>query len=122
MAIRDKMRSNASSYLEPGETIQSVFGAQTKSPYFALLSIWIIIFSNAYRVVVVTDRRILVGQAGRITASAIKEILFELPRATRIGPASGLWYKAALGEPLYIHKRYHKDIAAADAALDAPSA
>ena len=121
MAIRDKMRSNAAPYLEPGETIQAVFGAQTKSAWFVLISIWIIIFSNAYRVVVVTDRRILVGRSGRLTASPIREILFELPRATRIGPASGLWYKTALGERVYIHKRYHKDVAAADAALDAPS-
>ncbi len=122
MAIRDKMRSNAAPYLEPGETIQAVFGAQTKSQWFALISLWIIILSNAYRVVVVTDRRILVGRSGRLSASPIREILFELPRATRIGPASGLWYKAALGERVYIHKRYHKDVAAADAALDASSA
>ena len=37
--------------------------------------------------------------------------------STKIGPASGLWYRTeALGERLYIHKRFHKDIAAADGA------
>jgi hypothetical protein len=44
-----------------------------------------------------------------------KEIVRELPRSVKIGPASGLWYKCdTLGERLYIHKRFHKDVAAAD--------
>src|SRR5712692_10475962 len=102
MAIRDKMRASAAPFLQPGETIQAVFGAQTTSQYFALISYWIIIFSNAYRVVVVTDRRILVCKSGRVTQTPIKEVLRELPRNTKIGPASGLWYHTeALGERLY---------------------
>jgi hypothetical protein len=118
MAIRDKMRANAAPFLQPGEEIQAVFGAQTTSQWFALISYWIIIFKNAYRVIVVTDRRIIVGRSGRVTTTPIKEVLREIPRATRIGPASGLWYKTeALGEKMYIHKRFHKDVAAADAAL-----
>lgn len=118
MAIRDKMRANAEPFLQPGETIQAVFGAQTTSQWFALISYWIIIIRNAYRVVVVTDRRILVGRSGRVTTTPIKDIVHEVPRATRIGPASGLWYKTeALGERLYIHKRFHKDITEADAAI-----
>jgi hypothetical protein len=60
MGIRDTMRNNAAPYLQPGETIQAVFGAQTVSQYWSLLSYWIILFKNAYRVVVVSDRRILV--------------------------------------------------------------
>jgi hypothetical protein len=47
----------------------------------------------------------------------VNEVIDELPRHTQIGPASGLWYKCeTLGERLYIHKRFHKDIAQADAA------
>jgi hypothetical protein len=46
----------------------------------------------------------------------------ELPRATRIGPASGLWWKCeSLGEKLYVHKRFHKDVEAADAAAGFPT-
>jgi hypothetical protein len=38
-----------------------------------------------------------------------------LPRQTLIGPAHGLWYRVdSLGERLYINKRFHKDIRAAD--------
>jgi hypothetical protein len=115
MAIRDKMRANAEHLLQPGENIQAVFGAQTRSQWFALISIWIIAFSNAYRVIVVTDRRILVTKSGRFSMTPVKEVIREVPRGVRIGPASGLWFKTeALGEKLYIHKRYHKDVAAAD--------
>jgi hypothetical protein len=120
VAIRDKLTKNATPLLQPGEVIQAVFCGQTTSQYFALISYWIIVFKNAYRVVVVTDRRILVCNSGRISMTPVKGILRELPRATKIGPASGLWYKTeALGERLYIGKRFHKDIAAADAAIPA---
>jgi hypothetical protein len=118
MAIRDKIQKNAASVLQSGETIQAVFPGQTTSQYFALISYWIIVFKNAYRVIVVTDRRILVCSSGRMSMTQVKGVLRELPRATRIGPPKGLWYKTeALGERLYISKRFFKDIDAADAAL-----
>jgi hypothetical protein len=120
MAIRDKLQRNATSLLQPGETIQSVFCAQTVSAYFALISIWIIILSNAYRVVVVTDRRILVCRSGRFTMSPVKAVMAELPRQTRLGEPSGLWWPMdALGFRLYVHRRFHKDVRQADAALTA---
>jgi hypothetical protein len=116
MAIRDKLRANAQHVLQPGETIQAVFCGQTTSQYFALISFWIILLTNAYRVVVVTDRRILVCKSGRFTMTSIKEVLRELPRGTRIGPPNGLWWRSeTLGERLYVHRRFHKDVNAADA-------
>jgi hypothetical protein len=115
VALRDKLRANAAHVLQPGENIQSVFCAQTTSQYFALISYWIILLSNAYRVVVVTDRRILVCSSGRLRMTPVKEVLRELPRNTRIGPPSGLWWRCeTLGEKLYINKRFHKDVNAAD--------
>jgi hypothetical protein len=120
MAIRDKMRSNAAHLLNEGESLQAIFGAQTTSQWWVLLSYWIIIIKNSYRVVVVTDRRILVCRSGRFRATPVKEIVGEFPRATRIGPASGLWYRCeTFRERLYVHKRFHKDIATADALLNA---
>ena len=122
MAIRDMIKKNASPHLQPGETIQAVFAAQTTNPYWSLLSYWIIIFKNAYRVVVVTDRRILVCRSGRIRMSPIHEVLRELPRSTQIGPLSGLWTRCeTLGEPLFISGRFRKDVAAADAATAPPT-
>jgi hypothetical protein len=117
MAIRDKMRENATPHLQPGETIQAVFGAQTVNPYWSLLSIWIIILQNAYRVVVVTDKRIFVCQSTRFSGTQCKSVVGEFPRATKLGPASGLWYTTeALGPKLWVAKRFHKDIAEADQA------
>src|SRR3984885_14643520 len=118
MAIRDKLRKNAASVLQPGESIQSVFCAQTVSQYFSLISYWIIIFANAYRVVVVTDRRILVCRAGRLVQTQVKGVERGLPRGTRVGEPCGLWWR---GEPPggkpYHTRRFHKDVRAADAAL-----
>ena len=84
--------------------------AQSVSPYFRL------IFSNAYRVIVVTDQRILVCRCGRIAFTPVGEVEREVPRGTRIGPATGVWYKTeSLGKPLYIYRRFYKDVAEADA-------
>jgi hypothetical protein len=117
MAIRDKMSANAAPYLQPGETVQTVFGAQTHSQYLFMISGFVLLLVNSYRVVVVTDRRLLVCRSGRLSATAVNEVLRELPRSTRIGPPSGLWWKCeSLGERLYVHKRFHKDIKVADGA------
>jgi hypothetical protein len=44
-----------------------------------------------------------------------KTIVTSLPRTTQIGPPNGLWWKCtSLGQPLYIHKRFHKDVEKAD--------
>jgi hypothetical protein len=121
MAIRAKMRANAAPLLQEGEQIQQVFGAQPVSPYLALISLWILLIKNTYRVVVVTDRRILVCRAGRFSRTPVKELLRELPRLTKIGPARGVWFRSdSLGEKLYIHKRFHNDVASADAEMPAP--
>jgi hypothetical protein len=118
MAARDKLRTNAAPFLQPGEVIQEVLIGQTANPYWSIISYWIIVFKNAYRVLVVTDRRIVICSSGRLSPAAINGVLAEFPRQTQLGPASGLWHKCeTLGEPLYIAKRFFKDVAAADAAL-----
>jgi hypothetical protein len=115
VAIRDQLRANAAHLLGPDETIETVFPAQTVSQWFSLVSYWIIILANAYRVVVVTNRRIIVCNSGRFRMTPVKDVIRELPRQLSIGPANGLWYRTeVLGERLYIAKRFHKDIAAAD--------
>jgi hypothetical protein len=118
MALRDKVRANAEQYLQPGEQIQAVFLGQTVSPYYIIISYWILL-AGGYRGVVVTDRRILVFKSGKQKTSALKEPLRELPRTTQIGPAKGIWFKIDLGERIYVHKRFHKDIAEADAWISA---
>ena len=117
--IRDKLIENSQQFLAPGETIQAVMVGQKISGWWgALTYLWV--FWNRFEPVIVTQQRILVLDAGKWTMGTPKKVLRELPRNTRIGPASGLWWKCTtLGEKLYIHKRFHKDVAAADAALAA---
>jgi hypothetical protein len=115
MAIREKLKANAAHLLQPGEEIQAVIPAQTISQYFVLISYWIILASNALSVIVVTDRRILLCRSGRVRMTLVGEVVAELPRQTAIGPADGLWYRTeALGQRLFINRRFHKDVAAAD--------
>ncbi|MEX5707029.1 hypothetical protein AB1484_01610 [Parafrankia sp. FMc6] len=120
MALRDKLTARAQPYLAPGETVQHVLQAQTgPTPYFFLLTM-LIIFWIDYRIVVVTDQSILVLRAGKLVPTKPKgdAPLARLPRETVLGPVSGLWGTTeATGEKLRVHKRFHKDIAAADAAI-----
>jgi hypothetical protein len=115
MAIRDKIRANAASQLQPGEQIESVFAAQTANQYLVLLGVVVFLAVNDYYTVIVTDRRILVCRSGKLASTKVKSVERELPRQTIIGPAKGLWYKTSvLGVPVRIHKRWHKDITTAD--------
>jgi hypothetical protein len=115
MAIREKLRAKVVPLLEPGEEVQAVIPAQTTSAYFALISYWIIVFKNSYRVLVATDRRILVCKAGRMFMTTVKGIDYSLPRATRIGPGTGLWHRFDTPQgKLYVNRRFFKDIETAD--------
>jgi hypothetical protein len=120
MAIQDRIAAAAAPFLEPGETARTAFVAQTTSSWWILLGFVPFLLLNKYRCVVVTDRRILVLDSGKLASTKPRSVIRALPRSTRIGPAAGLWYVTGnLGETLRIHKRFHGDIAAADAAAGA---
>jgi hypothetical protein len=112
--IRDKIIENSQQFLNPGETVQAVAGGQTVSGWWGALSS-LMFFWNRFRAVIVTDQRILVLDSGKMRMGVPKSVVRELPRNTKIGPPKGLWFKtSALGEKLYFHKRFHKDIETAD--------
>jgi hypothetical protein len=117
MALRDKLTSRVQPMLEPGEQVQQVFMAQGgANPFFALVSIWVVIFTGKYRIVAVTDRAIVVFKGKSISPSFPAELLGRGPRHI-MGPAKGFWSKCNVGpEKLWVHKRFHKDVNAADAA------
>jgi hypothetical protein len=119
MAVRDVMRASAAQFVEPGETIEQVFGAQTASPMTApLIGSLIALIINRYRIVVVTDRRILVLDAGKWTQRTARAVVSELPRATRLGPTSGLWMKIATpAGKIHVRRYFYKDVNAADGAI-----
>src|SRR5689334_7758593 len=97
MAIRDKMAASVQPHLRPGEQLQAVFGAQTTSQYLALIGFIPFLIVNRYRVVAVTDQRILVLDAGKWGMSKGRTVIGELPRATTMGPGSGVWHVVAAG-------------------------
>lgn len=120
MAIRDKLRENAQPHLEPGEQIQSIFTAQTgPNPYLSILS-YLVFFWIRFYAIAATDRRLVVFRASALRPSKIKSLAETFPRETRLGEMKGLWDKFELGGTRYwVHKRFHKDVEAADAALPA---
>lgn len=124
MALRDGMLSSSAQYLQPGETVEAVFGAQTASQYLVGLTGWIgFLIMNSYRIVVVTPQRILVLDAGKWGMRKARGVVTELPRSTRLGPAKGVWHTiTAHGEKLRVHRRFFKEIETADAASPAAMA
>jgi hypothetical protein len=124
VALRDTLIERAQPYLEEGERVQYVFRAQRgPSPYWFLLASLLFLWTD-YRIVVVTDRDIMILEAGKVFTSQPKgrAPLARLPRGTRFGPLRGLWGSTeATGEKLYVHKRFHRDAAAADALADRAS-
>jgi hypothetical protein len=118
MALRDKLRDRAQPSLEPGEQIQHIWMGQTgPSPYFALLSYWIMLFGAKYRIVAVTDRSTVVWSAGGMMPAKPKAILARGPRAP-LSVTGSLWGKVQIGpETMWVHKRFHKDIEAASASM-----
>ena len=116
MALRDSMRESAAQYLQPGETVQAVFGAQTASQWQAALTgVFVFLGLNRYRIFVVTPARVLVLDAGKTSMKKARGVVAELPRSTHLGPGSGLWHVIPVGdEKLRVHRRFFKDLETAD--------
>lgn len=118
MALRDKLRTRSQPFLDPGEQIQAVWlGQSGPSPWFAALSFWITLIAGHYHVVVATDRAIVVLDSGKLTPAKPKGLRVRGPRNVHLGPCHGLWGEINLDQRYYVHKRFHKDVAVADAAL-----
>ena len=116
MALRDRMRSSTAQFLPPGEPIQAVIGAQTASQWLALITgILFFLGLNRYRIIAVTPNRIVVLDAGKTSMKTARGVVMELPRSTRLGPGTGMWHQIqAGGETLRVHRRFFKDLEAAD--------
>jgi hypothetical protein len=121
MGIREKMVERSQPFLEPGERVHQAIWCQTGgSPWLLFLTTLATLFFK-YRIVLVTDRAIVVLQSSRWMAKP-KAPLARLPRHLYFGPMSGVWgHTEVTGEKLYIHRRFHKDVQAADAELQAMS-
>ena len=103
MGVRDRLRKDATQYLQPGEQIQAVFYAKRPAVQY-----------NEYAVAA-TDHRLLLLKLnffGRATGVA-----GEAPRQTRLGPCSGIVSPIrAFDAPLQVSFRFFKDVHEADRA------
>ena len=119
MALRDSMRESAAQYLRPGEPIQAVIGAQTASQWLAALGGFLVFLGlNRYRILAVTPARIVVLDAGKTSMKKARGVVTELPRSTRLGPGTGMWHQVPAGsETLRVHRRFFKDLEAADTSV-----
>jgi hypothetical protein len=120
MALREKLREQTQPLLEPGETTAQVFLAQEGRGWMVGLGggLLMMLFAKP-RIVVVTDRAIVVFRQNKLIATP-KEVLVRLPRNTYFGPVRGRWAKVALigeHEQIYVHRRFHGDVRSADAEL-----
>jgi hypothetical protein len=112
------MLTSATPFLRPGEPVQAIFGAQTASQWLAALTgIFVFLGFNHYRIVAVTPARIVVLDAGKTSMKKARGVVMELPRSTQLGPGTGLWHRIPAGqETLRVHRRFYKDLNAADSA------
>jgi hypothetical protein len=106
--------------LPPGSQVRQAFICQT-APNFGFFLITyatgLTMFWIKYRCVVVTQDAIYVLDSSKLSGGAEpRSIVGTLPRRTRLGPVSGRWGQLnLLGERHWVHKRFHAEIADADA-------
>lgn len=128
MSVLEKLREQAQTVLEPEETLQAVFGAQTAQPHPLppLLDTWAIrtiatSLLRRYRVIVISDRRTLVCRTKPLSPTTIDEVLRELPRSVPLAQPDGRWWQCqSLGERMWIHRRYFDEVRAAERNRSAP--
>lgn len=128
MALQEKLKSRTAPYLEPGEEVRQVFMAESGAPpwlFFGILlglGALVVIWLMRPLIIAVTDRSVVVLRATRFRVAAPKELVARLPRQTRLGPVNGkLWAKLDLaGQRVWVHRRFFKEVQAADAPLLAP--
>ena len=120
MALREKLASRAQPFLEPGEQVQQIFPTQVGPNPWMIPAIGpiIVMLVSKIRVIAVTDRGIVVLNSSKLSAKPTG-LLQRLPRQTRLGPVEGkVWAKINVGgERHWVHRRFHKDAQAADAAI-----
>lgn len=82
MAIFKGFDESVQRLLEPGEEVQETLACQTNHPYVWWISSWAHLASNRHRILVVTDRRILlVSRMG----SRITEVIGVVGRGQSLG-------------------------------------
>lgn len=106
-------------FLPPGSEVRQAFVAQSAPSFAAFVVTYVTgltVFGAKYRCVVVTADAVYVLAGSKASGGARPQALVgTLPRATRLGPASGRWTELELlGERHWVHRRFADQLAAAD--------
>ena len=112
MALREKLIERTKPFLEADEQVKAVFLAQTgPTPWLGGLGALIYAFIAKFRIVVVTDRSIVLLKAGALGGTKPKELVKRVPR-TPLEPFSAkVWGKVMIdGERHWVHRRFKKDV------------
>lgn len=132
LADQKKKSLARASALLPEEHVRYVIGVRTglspriAGPHWGFdLTLLGLPFWHA-RVIVVTDKSIVICKAvGKINASIPKEVLYRLPRDTRLGPvqpAGGMWGHIQVGDKrMWLALSLRQFIEQADAELAVPA-
>jgi hypothetical protein len=73
------------------------------------------LITNRYRIVAVTNQRILILDAGPWSYKKARRVVEILPRATRLGPVKREWHSIDLHYGrILVNRRFSSDIDAAD--------
>ena len=125
MSLQDVLKASAEGFLDSGEKIQHAVPAVSRKPMilarllrifviFTLIDSLVSLSVNFKYVVVVTDKRILLGRRSR-RGNRMTAVVQEFPRSTRIDYEDGPYLKSVgLGKKLYFSRKYADDIFAAD--------
>lgn len=117
MSIRDKLREEAGRHLAREEQLQEVMWGTSIRPLKLYTGAWLFTGLDGYRAVVCTDQRIMLFKGGR-WAATLEELLATVDRNERLGPPRGLYHRIAVFHPpVYIGRRFFRDIRKADARL-----
>ena len=106
-------------FLPEGSEIRQVFICQSApSPWYFLVTYLtgLTMFWVKYRCVAVTQDAIYMLESSKPSGGGKPVSLAgTLPRQTQLGPVSGRWARIdLLGEPHWVHQRFHQDVTAAD--------
>jgi hypothetical protein len=101
--------------------VQAVIGAQTASQFLtALTGVLVFLGMSRYWILAVAPTRIVVPDAGKMGMGTARRVIMELPRSTRLSPATGRWHRIPAGSKTFrVHGRFYKDIETADSVVAA---
>lgn len=108
----------ANRFTDADEPVRYVItGQRGTKPTWRFVTFWLIV-TNKPRIIAVTSKRILVLRAGQLRTARTKprELLYEVPRATVMGPLQGSWSKVQLGgEGIWVSRNTYPLIEKANA-------